>query len=114
MPTFNADQLYEIAFRVLRGAGVSENEAEIVATELKDANLVGGAEAVFHGAQKPVRAEPLTFQIQNDIDDVLEHAGPGDIAVFRHVSDEHDRNAARLCPTHQRSGTLAQLGDTAR
>ncbi len=41
MPTFNADQLYEIAFRVLRGAGVSENEAEIVATELKDANLVG-------------------------------------------------------------------------
>lgn len=41
MPTFNADQLFEIAGRVLRGAGVSGTEADIVAAELRDANLVG-------------------------------------------------------------------------
>ncbi len=41
MPTFNAQQLHEISFRVLQGAGVSDEEAEIVATELQDANLVG-------------------------------------------------------------------------
>lgn len=41
MPTFNSDQLYELALRVLRGAGASEDEAACVASELRDANLVG-------------------------------------------------------------------------
>lgn len=41
MPTFNSDQLFEIAERILRSAGASAEEAEIVAGDLRDANLVG-------------------------------------------------------------------------
>lgn len=41
MPTFHADQLKTIASRILIAAGVSPENAEIVATELKDANLTG-------------------------------------------------------------------------
>jgi uncharacterized oxidoreductase len=41
MPTFRADQLHTIARRVLEGAGVKPDDAEVVATELTDANLVG-------------------------------------------------------------------------
>jgi hydroxycarboxylate dehydrogenase B len=41
MPTFSSNQLFQIAGRVLRGAGVSEAEADMVAAELRDANLVG-------------------------------------------------------------------------
>lgn len=41
MPTFHADQLQTIASRILTAAGVSPENAEIVATELKDANLAG-------------------------------------------------------------------------
>ena len=41
MPTFSRDQLHEVACRILEGAGVSKAEADIVAIELADANLVG-------------------------------------------------------------------------
>lgn len=41
MPTFSGDQLQTIASRILQGAGVSAEEAEIVAIELAGANLVG-------------------------------------------------------------------------
>ena len=41
MPTFNAEQLHEIGYQILQGAGVSAEEADIVATELRDANMVG-------------------------------------------------------------------------
>ena len=41
MPTLNSDQLYQVAFRVLTGAGVSDDEAQVVADELQEANLVG-------------------------------------------------------------------------
>ena len=41
MPTFNADQLPAIASKILLGAGVSAEDAPVIASELKDANLVG-------------------------------------------------------------------------
>lgn len=41
MPTFYAHQLHAMASRILQGAGVVPDEAEIVAAELRDANLVG-------------------------------------------------------------------------
>jgi len=41
MPTFRAEQLGEVARRVLAGAGASAEEAALVATELQGANLVG-------------------------------------------------------------------------
>jgi len=41
MPVFNEEQLYELGFRILCGAGVNPDEAAIVAGELRDANLVG-------------------------------------------------------------------------
>ncbi len=41
MPTFQADQLRELSWRILRGAGVREEDALVVARELKEANLVG-------------------------------------------------------------------------
>ena len=41
MPTFHAKQLQTIASRILTAAGVGPENAEIVAAELKDANLAG-------------------------------------------------------------------------
>ncbi len=41
MPTFHGDDLHRIASRVLQGAGVSPEDASIIAEELKEANLVG-------------------------------------------------------------------------
>ncbi len=41
MPILNADQLYSVAHFILQGAGVPSEDAQVVAQELRDANLVG-------------------------------------------------------------------------
>lgn len=41
MPTFTADKLHTIAFRILSAAGLHDADADIVAGELKKANLAG-------------------------------------------------------------------------
>ncbi len=41
MPTLNADQLHAVASQILRAAGASPEDANVVAGELRDANLVG-------------------------------------------------------------------------
>lgn len=41
MPTLNAEQLFSVATRILQGAGVAPADADVVAGELRDANLVG-------------------------------------------------------------------------
>lgn len=41
MPSFTAEQLHTLASRILQAAGVSAEDAELIATELKDANLMG-------------------------------------------------------------------------
>ena len=41
MPTFNGQQLFDIAARVITGMGVADGDAAMIAGELRDANLVG-------------------------------------------------------------------------
>jgi uncharacterized oxidoreductase len=41
MPNLNSEQLHTLASRILQAAGVNAADADVVATELKDANLVG-------------------------------------------------------------------------
>ncbi len=41
MPTFTADQIHAIAHRILVAVGTSAENAEVVASELRDANLAG-------------------------------------------------------------------------
>ncbi|MEX2285653.1 MAG: hypothetical protein WD648_01110 [Planctomycetaceae bacterium] len=41
MPTFNADQLHANSTRILRAAGASADDVDVIAAELVDANLVG-------------------------------------------------------------------------
>ena len=41
MPTFNSEQVFQIATRILQAAGVPADDADIVAAELRDANLLG-------------------------------------------------------------------------
>ncbi|MBT5019926.1 MAG: Ldh family oxidoreductase, partial [Planctomicrobium sp.] len=41
MPTLKQSQLFELANRILVGAGIPAEDAKIVAQELSDANIVG-------------------------------------------------------------------------
>ncbi|GAB4160753.1 MAG: Ldh family oxidoreductase [Planctomycetaceae bacterium] len=76
MPTFHADQLHTLATRILKAAGVREPDAEIVATELKDANLVGHDS---HGVMRLMQYIDQINQgfIQTDGEFEIVHEKPG-------------------------------------
>ena len=84
------------------------------ARHLEDAELVRGAEAVLRRPQDPMRVVAVALELEHAVDEMLEHARPGDRAVLRHVSDEDRRHALLLGDAQQPTGCLAHLADRAR
>ncbi len=78
---------------------------------LEHAHLGGRAEAVLDRPQQAVGLEAVAFQVEHRIDDVLQHARPGDGALLGHVPDDEHRHAARLGQLAQPRGALAHLRD---
>ena len=56
----------------------------------------------------------VTFKVQHRVHHVLQHARPGQRALFGDVSDQHDGRATGLGCAREVGGTLAHLGDRAR
>jgi hypothetical protein len=80
-------------------------------THLEQADLVGGAKAVLETAKNSQAAIEITFEVENDIDRVLEQFGPGDASVLGHVADEHHRHSRLLGGVNQAGRALPDLGD---
>ena len=83
------------------------------AGHLEDAELVRRAEAVLRGAQDAVGAVAVALELEDAVDEVLEHARAGDRAVLRHVADEEDGDAGLLRDAQQSRRRLAHLRDRA-
>jgi hypothetical protein len=76
---------------------------------LEQAELVDGAEAVLHGAEQPEGVVALTLEREHGVDQVLEHARPGERALLGDVPDQHRAHRALLGEAHQPVGALAHL-----
>ena len=63
---------------------------------LKNADLAGGAEAVLDAAQESVCLQSLTFEVENGVDQVLDHARAGEHPLLGDVPDEEHGNLASL------------------
>ena len=74
----------------LRRVGHAEQPG---AGHLEHAELVRRAEAVLVAAQDAVLAVAVALELEDAVDEVLEHARPGDRAVLRHMPDEDSRDA---------------------
>ena len=79
------------------------------AGHLEHAELVRRAEAVLHGTQHAVRVVAVALELQHAVDEMLEHARPGDRAVLRHVADEDRRDVVLLRDAQQPRRGLAHL-----
>ena len=84
---------------------------QAVLLHLEHAELVGAAEAMLDRAQHPQRVVPVAFERQHGVDEVFEHARPGQRAVFGDVAHQHQRHIARLC---DRGAVDARSGAPAR
>ena len=80
---------------------------------LEHADLVGRAEAVLDRAQDAELVAAVALEVEHRVDHVLEHAGPGDLAVLGDVADQEQGRAAALGEADQLVRAAAQLGDRA-
>ncbi|MNN02734.1 hypothetical protein D3C81_1154020 [compost metagenome] len=78
------------------------------------AQLVDRAEAVLEGTDQPVRGMRIALEVQHRVDDMLQHARPGQAAFLGHVADQDDGDAAALGDARQLRRALAHLRDRAR
>ncbi len=55
----------------------------------------------------------VSFEVQHRIDNMFQQPWPGDGALFRHMSDDEDRNAGPLGEPHELPGHFLYLADAA-
>ena len=75
---------------------------------------MGRPEAVLGAPEQAIALKTVALQVEHRIDHVLEHLRAGDGAIFGHVADHEDRDAAALGQVHQAHRALAKLADAAR
>ena len=73
------------------------------------AQLVDGAETVLDGAHQAEAGMGVALEIQHRVDDVFEHAGTGQRALFRHVTHQDDGHARLLGRARQLRRAFAHL-----
>ena len=93
-------------------AGVGQPDDADVG-EVEAAHLVGRAVAVLHRADQAQPGVPVALELDDDVDEVLEHPRAGDRAVLGHVADEQDGDAAALGRLDEAGRHLADLADVA-
>ncbi len=80
----------------------------------KDADFIDRTKAVLDGPHEAEARMRVTLEIEHGVDDVLEHARPGQGALLCHVTDENDRDAGLLGQPCQLRRAFAHLGDRPR
>ena len=73
------------------------------------AELVHRAEAVLRRAHQAERRVRIALEVEHRVDDVLEHARPGDRAFLGDVADQEERGAGALGVARELRGALAHL-----
>ena len=101
-------------------ASVRPNSAERVryadktrGRHLEHAELVRRAEPVLRRPKNAMRVVAIALELENAVDEMLEHARAGHRPVLRDVPDEHGRDPASLRNAKEACRSLPDLGDGA-
>ena len=81
---------------------------------LEHAELVRRTEAVLDRPEDAMGVVAVAFELQDAVDEVLEHARAGDRAVLRHMADEEGGDAVLLRDAQQAARSLPHLRHRAR
>ena len=93
----------EIAFRQEKLGRIGDL-AQPCAGHLEDADLVGGAETVFHCAQNAELVRAFALERHHSVDHVLDHAGACNLAILGDVADQDHGGAGTLGEADQGLG----------
>ena len=87
---------------------------ESLACHLENSKLRGGTETVLYASQQAVCTPVFSFELQDNIDDVLQNLRPCDAALLGYVADQDYRHPCFLGKAEQEGGSLLDLGNRAR
>ena len=87
--------------------------AESLVVHFKNADLIGGAEAVFCRAQDPVALALIALEIQHAVHHVFQNFGSCDAAFLVDVTDDKRREALILGRAHDPHRAFPHLADAA-
>ncbi len=73
-------------------------------------HLRSSAKAVFHRAQQAVGLVAVAFQVDHRVNDMLEHARPGNNAFLGDMANDEYGHAGILRQVAQPAGAFAHLG----
>ncbi len=93
-------------------AGIGHG-AEAVVAHLEDADLAGRPEAVLDRRQHAQGVVTVAVEGEHRVDQMLDGARPGQIAVLGHVADQEQRGPGRLGHAGQALDAGAHLGQAA-
>ena len=88
-----------------------EHLDQTVVAHLEHAGIVGGAEPVLDRADRPVGPLALALELQHAVDQVLEHARPGQRPLLGDVANQEHRDLQAFGDLPDLLGRLANLGD---
>ncbi len=83
-------------------------------SHLEDADFLGRSEAVLGRSNQAQGGEPLPFDREDGVDQVLERLRARQRAILRHVPDQNDGDPLPLREVHQPEGGLSHLADATR
>ena len=89
------------------------NFDEPLAVHLEHADLIGGAEAVFRGAQDPMAHVRFAFKVQHAVYHVLKHLGTRNGAFLVDVTDHKNGDPLPFGKLHQLHCTVLDLRNAA-
>jgi hypothetical protein len=87
--------------------------AQACAGHFEEADFERAAEAIFDATHNAVAVGAVTFEAQNDIDEVFEQARAGELTVFGDVTNEDDGDVGHLGEIDEFSAAAAELRDAA-
>src|SRR5215813_784878 len=81
---------------------------------LEHANFIGRAEAVLVSPEDAERMSPISLEVQNSVDHVLQNPWSRNCAFFGHVPDQEGGDTRLLRERHQPPGDFSHLSDRSR
>ena len=89
------------------------NFFEAGSEHFEDSDFVGGAEAVFDGADGFEATIAIAFEIKDDVDEMFEDFGASESTILGNVTNNDDGGVGGLGGADDEIATIGDLGDCA-
>src|ERR1035437_7985373 len=94
--------------------GWINNFPQALITHFENTNFRGGSEPVFIGSQNPVNMLVISFELENNIDNMFQCFWSGKVSFLCNMANQNDGGICAFCKAQQCRSTFPYLRNTTR